>query len=177
MRAALRAWDARLALAGAPREPTVAGTFATTPATTPDATTGTTPDARADTTPTLEITVPGRVPSTNHLYATAGGRRILSAQGRQYKTAISTLVHATCRHALPLPITPYALHLTVHDRWRTSNGQPVRADATNRIKVLEDALSEGLGIDDRWFWEVTVTKRDDPYDPRVIARLTPWQPT
>lgn len=40
----------------------------------------------------------------------------------------------------------------------TQEGIPKRMDASNRVKALNDCLSEILEIDDCWFWRVNIVK-------------------
>lgn len=42
----------------------------------------------------------------------------------------------------------------------TQQGVPKRMDASNRIKALHDSLATVLEIDDSWFWDCEIRKRE-----------------
>lgn len=42
----------------------------------------------------------------------------------------------------------------------TQKGVPKRMDASNRLKALHDTLAEVLEVDDSWFWDVEIRKRE-----------------
>ncbi len=42
----------------------------------------------------------------------------------------------------------------------TQEGQVRRMDGSNRIKALHDSLAEVLEIDDSWFWDTIIRKRE-----------------
>lgn len=44
-----------------------------------------------------------------------------------------------------------------------------KKDASNYIKLIEDAIVKGSGIDDSCFTDVSVKKREDKHNPRVVA--------
>lgn len=44
-----------------------------------------------------------------------------------------------------------------------------KKDASNYIKLIEDAIVKGTGIDDSCFTDVSVKKRSDKQNPRVVA--------
>jgi hypothetical protein len=44
-----------------------------------------------------------------------------------------------------------------------------KKDATNYVKLVEDSIVKGSGIDDSCFTDVSVSKREDLTNPRVVA--------
>lgn len=44
-----------------------------------------------------------------------------------------------------------------------------RVDATNYVKIIEDAVVAGTGIDDSAHLKVSVSKYESPEDPRVVV--------
>ena len=108
-------------------------------------------------------------PSVNHLYVTARhGRRVLSTEGRKYKQAVKA-------DLVPLENAPewLVLKIVLYMPLRYKNGKVRRFDVSNRIKILEDALCEGMGIDDSRVRELVITKTDcEEY--RVLCRVEEW---
>lgn len=111
----------------------------------------------------LAVPVP---PSLNNAYTNGRGhgRRVLTAEGRDYKARVagqvlntSSLGWATGRPALTM-------------RLYFPNRQ--RRDITNCVKLLEDALSEALGFDDCRVDRLLVERAGiDPVNPRCEVTL------
>jgi len=104
-----------------------------------------------DDTGTLTIQVPVP-PSTNTAYATVHGRRVLTREGREYKASVTARI---ARWPKPRWLT---MSITITMPLMFKNGTVRQFDASNRIKLLEDAVCEGLGIDDRWVRRLVVEK-------------------
>jgi Holliday junction resolvase RusA-like endonuclease len=108
-------------------------------------------------------------PTTNHLYATVGKKRIKSKEYKQFRERVriwmlqhhhelmlarnvSTKVGP--RRFLHLDMT-FRFHI---DRILTKDSKPKKLDGSNRVKALEDVLCEMLGIDDCWVWSGSFDK-------------------
>lgn len=110
-------------------------------------------------------------PSTNMLYTNGNnGRRVMTAEGRAFKThAIILTGHAYAPYS-PLPANShFALSFDV---FFADN----RRDLTNTIKVLEDSIFKAIGFDDRRVVDFRMKKhRNDPANPRieVVLELAP----
>lgn len=92
---------------------------------------------------TLELPLP---PSTNHLYATVRGQRVLSREGRQYKAEVGWLIRQAISRQQVVAFAPetrlgVALHACI-SRQR---------DLDNLAKIVLDSLTDGhLWSNDRW---------------------------
>lgn len=121
-------------------------------------------------------------PSLNEAYSTFRGRRTLSAKGASYKQ-LTTL---ELQRAYPAQVClirkdmPYRVEVNLFFDTMLNKGWPKtaktrykRLDADNRLKLLLDALSEAVGIDDAQFLEVSVTKGELPQGQqhRVVVRI------
>lgn len=83
------------------------------------------------------------------------GRRYLSDAGKHFKS----IVKAKCiRFKNTLEERPYSLKIEIYKPWLTKQGKVAKSDISNRIKLAEDALMEGLGIDDRFIFSITAVK-------------------
>lgn len=91
----------------------------------------------------LTLTLP-MPPTTNLLYATVNGRRVLSKAGREYKEQAGWQVLIAAKQA--------GLRIRPNDRMSLTLlawfGDNRRRDLSNIIKVLEDSVAEALGFDD-----------------------------
>lgn len=119
-------------------------------------------------------------PSVNHLYRTGyRGSRVLTKEGEHFKAALQQVVVEECM-ALPWKMAIDAVYLEaawvrltigfntqiLNGSWkpgrRTEKGNPQspykRLDASNYIKVIEDAIAKGTGIDDSVHLHVSIVK-------------------
>jgi Holliday junction resolvase RusA-like endonuclease len=80
-------------------------------------------------------------PSLNNVYTNGRGhgRRVLTSEGRNYKAEVAKLL-------LGRQPLPSGARIGLSLRFWFKNKQ--RTDISNRVKLLEDALSEALGFDD-----------------------------
>ena len=111
-------------------------------------------------------------PSINHHYATVNGRRVLSAEGRRFKTLVGQEVicalakHADGRRLLAIPNNnPLALDLHFYF------ASELRRDIDGGLKITQDAVCEALGINDNRIVEVTLRKDRDAAAPRMELAL------
>jgi Holliday junction resolvase RusA-like endonuclease len=118
----------------------------------------------------LKITNLPMPPSVNSLYFTKGGKRILSSEGRIYKDMIkSALAEMASAKPSDTDLENHKLSIrfdlffsSVENKaWHSgkSKNRFKKIDVSNRIKVIEDALVEGLGIDDCQFFNMLINKR------------------
>ena len=110
-------------------------------------------------------------PSVNQVYATTrGGKRVMTQKGKTFKQQVRSRVGAECASrtdlvdlaALPLSLKiEIFLDTVVNKGWSTGKAKTryKRVDTTNRQKLLEDAVSEALGIDDSQFFVVVASKK------------------
>ncbi|MCP9469586.1 MAG: RusA family crossover junction endodeoxyribonuclease [Nitrospira sp.] len=112
-------------------------------------------------------------PSINHQYATVNGRRLLSSAGRSYKALVSrhiwiALAQSPARASLMKRLQSTPLALSIHFYFTT----PLRRDVDGGLKITQDAVCEGLGINDNRIIETHLYKRMDKLNPRIEVCLT-----
>jgi hypothetical protein len=114
--------------------------------------------------------VPSVPPSVNHAYITAHNRRILTKVGRAYKEETKTYIARTYPRELTLFTKEHQYAVLVRvtllkdavfckgfESGKTESRYK-KLDATNRIKLFEDALAEATGIDDQQNFVFTMMK-------------------
>lgn len=124
-------------------------------------------------------------PTVNHAYATVKGRRILTTVGRVYKRSVIEIIVReidTITDGFWTQCAPMSLEIELffpeleNKGWSSgkSKSRYKQIDASNRVKLIEDAVSEALGVDDRHFFDVIVRKRvrDDEMPPDGCCRVT-----
>lgn len=119
----------------------------------------------------LTLPVP---PSVNHQYATVNGRRLLSSSGRAYKAQVGQLVWlklARSAHRATLLARLQSEWLALSIRFYFTSA--LRRDVDGGLKIAQDALCEGLGINDNRVIETHLYKHIDKDNPRIEVCLAP----
>jgi crossover junction endodeoxyribonuclease RusA len=128
--------------------------------------------AQTATPETVFLTLPVP-PSINHQYATVNGRRLLSSTGRAYKAQVGQLVWLT--------LTTHANRAVMLSRLQTESlalsirfyfTSALRRDVDGGLKIAQDALCEGLGINDNRIVETHLYKHVDKTNPRIEVCLS-----
>jgi Holliday junction resolvase RusA-like endonuclease len=105
-----------------------------------------------------QVTMP---PSVNHAYFTGShGRRVLSTEGKKYKAQVREMF---C-HLTPGSTIWFTLRITLGMALYFKNGKVRTFDASNRIKLLEDAVFDAIGIDDSRVRRLEVEKTESDYE-------------
>jgi crossover junction endodeoxyribonuclease RusA len=118
-------------------------------------------------------------PSINQQYATVDGRRVLSKASREYKgrviRQIERLQHeGAISGAFVAQARAGYLALFLDFYFPT----PLRRDLDGGLKIAQDAICRGLGMDDRRVVDIHLVKRVDPEHPRLdveVEALADWE--
>jgi len=111
-------------------------------------------------------------PGVNNQYATVNGRRILSAEARRFKAEVGSRLQSL-RFSGQLPDSALSvlcsgyLSLFIDFYFAT----PMKRDLDGGLKITQDALCEGLGINDNRVVDIHLVKRIDPRNPRIEVQL------
>lgn len=123
----------------------------------------------------MKITLP-MPPSDNKLYFNRGGARIKTRAAEKYVLQVQ---QAMAKKALESDEefeehTPYGLTIVVYFKEVVTKGWPKKAknrflklDCMNRQKLVTDAVTNCMGIDDRHIFDVRLLKRRDKTNPRL----------
>ena len=136
-----------------------------------------TPTAALVTTDQVSLTLP-IPPSINKHYATVNGRRLLSSAGRVYKEQVGrqvwlALAQSPARISLLERLQSNPLAFTVRFFFTTA----LRRDLDSGLKITQDAICEGLGLNDNRIVETHLYKSVDKQYPRIEVCLTLASPT
>jgi len=112
-------------------------------------------------------------PSINKHYATVNGRRLLSAAGRTYKAEVGrqvwlALAQSPARVPLMERLQSGLLAFSVRFFFTTV----LRRDLDSGLKITQDAICEGLGINDNRIVETHLYKTVDKTNPRIEVSLS-----
>lgn len=111
-------------------------------------------------------------PSVNNQYATVNGRRVLSAEARQFKAGVKRqidemLFAGTLSGKTLTTIQSGYISLFIDFYFAT----PLKRDLDGGLKVAQDALCEALGMNDNRVVDIHLVKRIDPRNPRIEVQL------
>ena len=120
----------------------------------------------------LLITLP-LPPSVNHQYATVNGRRLLSSAGRTYKAHVGqqvwvALSRSPARTELVHRLQSGPLALSIRFFFTSA----LRRDVDGGLKIAQDALCQGLGLNDNRIIETHLYKEVDKAHPRMEVSLS-----
>ena len=120
--------------------------------------------------PILEFTYHGQIPSLNHIYGQdrRTGRRYLKPEGKMFKTNIRSLIKTR-----PPEVMWYTVETWFERQIVYKNGKPYRWDMDDYYKLIFDAVSKKIGIDDCRFRRHIAEK--NPGKGTLLFRLYPWK--
>ena len=112
-------------------------------------------------------------PSINQQYATVNGRRVLSSAGRTYKAQVGqqvwiALAQSPVKASLMKQLQSGPLAFSIRFFFTTA----LRRDVDSGLKIAQDALCEGLGVNDNRIVETHLYKQVDKLHPRIEVSLT-----
>ena len=113
---------------------------------------------------TFELPLP---PGVNNQYSTVQGRRVLSAEARQWKKrALRLLADVFEPEFQEIARTGYlALFIDFYFE------SPLRRDLDGGLKIAQDVICEALGVDDRRVVDIHLVKRIDPLRPHIVVEM------
>ena len=114
----------------------------------------------------LEVWLPGSAVSVNRAYCRGGRSVYLTAAAREWKTYVRDVVGYEA----------LAARFPTHERLRAATISLVvhkaRGDADNTVKLLQDAIADALGVNDRIFSLGSVRREWHGIDDRPGVWLT-----
>jgi crossover junction endodeoxyribonuclease RusA len=114
-------------------------------------------------------------PSINEQYATVNGHRVTTAVARRFKQHVRSLLRPlNSNDDLLARFRQSYLALSLDFYFTT----PLKRDLDGGLKITQDALCEGLGLNDNRVVDIHLVKRIDPLQPRLCVELeaiADWQ--
>ena len=118
-------------------------------------------------------------PSINEQYATVDGHRVSTIAARRFKKQVHDILTSLERQgvlneALRQQFRQSYLALFLDFYFTT----PLKRDLDGGLKITQDALCEGLGLNDNRVVDIHLSKHIDPLHPHLyveIEAITDWQ--
>jgi len=129
------------------------------------------PEKSTSKTTLLRLTLP-LPPSINEQYATVGGRRVSTKAARRFKQQVRDILRSLESQGV--------LHADLHSTLRQSYlalfldfyfTTPLKRDLDGGLKITQDALCEGLALNDNRVVDIHLTKHIDPLHPHLYVEL------
>jgi crossover junction endodeoxyribonuclease RusA len=126
----------------------------------------------------LRLTLP-LPPSINEQYATVDGHRVTTVVARRFKQHVRETLRALGQQGI--------LHDEIRNRLRQSYlalfldfyfTTPLKRDLDGGLKITQDALCEGLGLNDNRVVDIHLVKHIDPLHPHLdveLEAIPDWQ--
>jgi len=129
----------------------------------------------------MEIKIPFKTPTVNHLYGQRPGgfgrARFLKPEARKLREEIKKIIQEDIKHD-PIKSPPQHLKVNVkiYEDWLCKDGSVKRKDLVNREKFLIDSVFNALGIDDKYIFEHTMEKIQSDKEFAIIKiETTTWK--
>ena len=118
----------------------------------------------------MEIIIPFKTPSVNHLYGSRGFRRYLKPEAKELKVKIAEIVQKAKKEGFILVNSnKLTVRVEIHENWYTKDGKVKKKDIANREKFLIDSIFDELGIDDKGIFKHTMIKKQSEKEFAVVT--------
>ncbi len=116
----------------------------------------------------MEIKIPFKTPTINHLYWHRGNMKIMTTEAKRLREEIKEIVMKSFPFVCADLNKGLKVEVKIHENWFTQKGQVARKDISNREKFLIDSVFKSLGIDDKFIFEHTFLKVQDDEEFALI---------
>jgi len=118
----------------------------------------------------MEIILPFKTPSVNHLYGQRGFRKFLTKEAKELKEKIAKIVKEAKEDGFILVNKDrLTVRVEIHENWYTKDGKVKKKDVANREKFLIDSIFDELGIDDKNIFKHTMIKKQSNKEFAVVT--------
>ena len=116
----------------------------------------------------IEIKLPFKTPTVNHLYWHKGNIKIMKTEAKELREKIKKEVIKYLPFVCPNLNDGLKVAVEIHENWLTKNGEVKRKDIANREKFLVDSIFGALGIDDKFIFEHNMKKVQDNQEFAIV---------
>ena len=116
----------------------------------------------------MEIKIPFKTPTINHLYYHRGNMKIITKEARELKKEIKDIVIKSLPFICVNLNDGLIVDVEIHENWLTKKGEVKKKDVSNREKFLIDSVFDALEIDDKFIFEQRMKKVQDKEEFSLI---------
>lgn len=118
----------------------------------------------------MEIILPFKTPTINHLYGQHGFRKFLKPEAKKLREEIIDIVKNSPKDNIFYPPRKLKVSVEIHENWHTKKNTVKKKDVANREKFLIDSVFDGLGADDSYIFEHSM-KKVQSHEEFAIIRI------
>jgi len=123
----------------------------------------------------IEISIPFRTPSINHLFWHRGNMKIMTKEARELRKKIEEIVYKDKNtYEENLFDKKLKVEVEIYEDWYTKKGEVKKKDISNREKFLVDSVFNSLGLDDKFIFEHIMKKIQSKEEFAVIRISEKW---
>ncbi len=116
----------------------------------------------------MEIKLPFKTPTINHLYWHRGNIKIMKTEAKELREEIRKIVIKSLPFVCANLNAGLKVDVEIHENWHTKKGDVARKDISNREKFLIDSIFKALDIDDKFIFEHKFLKVQDEEEFALI---------
>lgn len=113
----------------------------------------------------MQITIPFKTPTINHLYLRRGYHSFLTKEARELQKQIAMILSDTTFEFLEQKLK---VSVDIYENWYYQNGSVATKDISNREKFLIDAVFKALELDDKYIFEHILRKVQSDEEKAII---------
>lgn len=117
----------------------------------------------------IEIKIPFKTPTVNHLYGQRGFHKFLTKEARDLREEIKAIVCEYYNEGFSLNLSNIEVTVEIYENWYNKDGSVKRKDIANREKFLIDSIFNELGIDDKAIFKHTMIKRQSDKEYAMVT--------
>ncbi|MBE3092792.1 MAG: RusA family crossover junction endodeoxyribonuclease [Chloroflexi bacterium] len=116
----------------------------------------------------MQIIIPFKTPTYNHLHGHRGFRWYLKPEGKELQKKIKEIVVNSLPFFSPDLNKGLKVEVEIYENWLCKDGSIKRKDLDNRQKFLIDCIFNSLDIDDKYIFEHTMRKIQSDEEKAII---------
>ena len=118
----------------------------------------------------IEIKIPFKTPTINHLYGQRGYRKFLTKEAKELRRKIFEIVQKIKKEGFFIKdANNLKITVEIYEDWHTKDGRVKRKDVANREKFLVDSIFEELDLDDKGIFHHTMIKKQSDKEFAVVT--------
>ncbi len=119
----------------------------------------------------IEITIPKKTPTVNHLYWHRGNIKILTKEARELRDFISRTVRLTKPDCFEFAEKKLIVQVDIYENWFTKKGLVAKKDISNREKFLIDSVFKALDMDDKFIFIHGLRKVQSESEEKAVIKI------
>jgi hypothetical protein len=115
----------------------------------------------------MQIIIPFKTPSVNHLYYHFRNAKILTKEARELQKQIKEICPKECYIKERL----LKVVVEIYEDWYFKNGNVAKKDVSNREKFLIDSVFSALDLDDKFIFEQSLKKIQSETEEKAVITI------